>query len=272
MNYENMPKKDIFCIDMRSYYASAMAVLHGLDVMTTPIAVIGSFDQPGSVVLSASIPMKKRFGISGSSRRFEIPKHPDIHLFEPKMNYFIELSMEITKYIANYVPPECIHSYSIDESWVDLTQTERLWGPPEDTAKQIQKEIYEIFGIPNAVGMGPNMLIAKLALDLEAKKTGFAKWNYEDIPQKLWPVRSLSKMWGIGKQMEANLNAMGIQTIGGIANADLKDLEKRFGIMGHQLYNHAWGIDLSELGEPLVKNSALSFGKGQMLMKDFHTR
>lgn len=66
-----MPKKDIFCIDMRSYYASAMAVLHGLDVMTTPIAVIGSFEQPGSVVLAASPPMKKRFGIkSGVSRRY----------------------------------------------------------------------------------------------------------------------------------------------------------------------------------------------------------
>ncbi|TBV85495.1 UV damage repair protein UvrX [Lysinibacillus sp. OL1] len=273
MNYEDMPKKDIFCIDMRSYYASAMAVLHGLDVMTTPIAVIGSFEQPGSVVLAASPPMKKRFGIkSGVSRRYEIPKHPDIHLFEPKMNYFIELSMEITKYIANYVPPECIHSYSIDELFVDISKTDNLWGEPEGLARRIQREIYEIFGIPNSVGMGPNMLIAKLALDISAKKTGFAKWTYEDVPTKLWPVRPLSEMWGIGKQMEANLNAMGIQTIGGIANSDPKELEKRFGIMGLQLYNHSWGIDLSELGEPLVKNSALSFGKGQMLMKDFHTR
>lgn len=273
MNYEDMPKKDIFCIDMRSYYASAMAVLHGLDVMTTPIAVIGSFEQPGSVVLAASKPMKEIFGIkSGISRRYQIPKHPDIYLFEPKMNYFIELSMEITKYIANYVPPECIHVYSIDEQFVDITNSVKLWGNPEELAKKIQKEIYEVFGIPNAVGMGPNMLIAKLALDLEAKKTGFAKWSYEDIPQKLWPVRPLSEMWGIGKQMEANLNAMGIQTVGGLANTDVKELEKRFGIMGHQLYNHAWGIDLSELGEPLVKKSALSFGKGQMLMKDYHTR
>ncbi|WP_238602133.1 DNA polymerase thumb domain-containing protein [Lysinibacillus parviboronicapiens] len=111
-----------------------------------------------------------------------------------------------------------------------------------------------------------------LALDLDAKKSGFAKWAYEDIPQKLWSVRPLSEMWGIGKQMEANLNAMGILTVGGLAQANLKELEKRFGIMGNQLYHHAWGIDLSTFGEPLVTNSALSFGKGQMLMKDYHTR
>lgn len=155
---------------------------------------------------------------------------------------------------------------------MDLTGTEKLWGSPEQAAKTIQQAIYEQFRIPSAIGMGPNMLMAKLALDLEAKKSGFAKWSYEDVPKKLWSVRPLSEMWGIGKQMERNLHAMGIQTVGGLANADLKELEKRFGVMGNQLYYHAWGIDLSSLGEPLVTNAALSFGKGQMLMRDYHTR
>uniref|UniRef100_UPI0040647C05 DNA polymerase thumb domain-containing protein n=1 Tax=Bacillus paralicheniformis TaxID=1648923 RepID=UPI0040647C05 len=89
----------------------------------------------------------------------------------------------------------------------------------------------------------PNMLMALSALDLEAKKTGFAKWTYEDIPQKLWPVRPLSEMWGIGKQMEAKLNVMGIQTVGGLANADLDELEKQIGVIGNQLYYNAWGIE-----------------------------
>ncbi|CAM5360166.1 UV damage repair protein UvrX OS=Lysinibacillus sphaericus OX=1421 GN=LS41612_13005 PE=3 SV=1 [Lysinibacillus sphaericus] len=188
------------------------------------------------------------------------------------MSFFIQMSMTITKLIANYVPVDAIHVYSVDESFVDLTGTEKLWGSPEETAKEIQKAILDQFSIPSAVGMAPNMLIAKLASDLEAKKTGFAKWTYEDIPKKLWPVRPLSEMWGIGKRMEANLNAMGIQTVGGLANADLAELEKCFGVMGNQLYYHAWGIDLSKLGEPLITNGALSFGKGQMLMRDYHTR
>lgn len=97
-----------------------------------------------------------------------------------------------------------------------------------------------------AVGVGPNMLMAKLALDIDAKKTGFAKWTYEDVPTKLWPVKPLSEMWGIGKQMEANLNKLGIQTVGGLANADLDELEKQFGVKGNLLYHHAWGIDLSK--------------------------
>ena len=108
--------------------------------------------------------------------------------------------MAITRLIAQYVPPEAIHVYSVDESFIDLTGTEQLWGSPEQVAKLIQEDIYEKFRIPSAIGMGPNMLMAKLALDLEAK-TGFAKWTYADVPTKLWPVRPLSDMWGIGKQM-----------------------------------------------------------------------
>lgn len=267
-----MPHRPIICIDMKSFYASCMAMLHGLDIMTMPIAVVANFNQPGSVVLAASPMMKERFHIKTGNRRYEIPNHPEIRLFEPKMSFFIEMSMMITKLIANYVPLDCIHVYSVDESFVDLTGTEKLWGAPEETAKEIQRAIMDQFSIPSAVGMGPNMLISKLALDLESKKTGFAKWSYEDIPTKLWPLKPLSKMWGIGKQIEARLNAMGIHTVGGLANADLKELEKEFGIIGNQLYHHAWGIDLSTIGEPILSKEQISFGQGQMLMRDYPTR
>ncbi|WP_336636682.1 DNA polymerase thumb domain-containing protein [Lysinibacillus fusiformis] len=272
MNYEEMPNRPIMCIDMKCFYASCIAMLHGIDILETPVAVVANFDQPGSVVLAASPLMKEKYKIKTGSRRYEIPKHPDIQLFEPKMTFFIQMSMTITKLIANYVPVDAIHVYSVDESFVDLTGTEKLWGSPEQAAREIQAAILDQYNVPSAVGLGPNMLMAKLALDLEAKKTGFAQWTYDDIPKKLWPVRPLSEMWGIGKQMEANLNKMGIQTVGGLANADLNDLEEQFGVMGNQLYHHAWGIDLSKLGEPLITNGALSFGKGQMLMRDYHTR
>lgn len=272
MNYGEMPNRPIMCIDMKCFYASCIAMLHGIDILETPVAVVANFDQPGSVVLAASPLMKEKYKIKTGSRRYEIPKHPDIQLFEPKMSFFIQMSMTITRLIANYVPVDAIHVYSVDESFVDLTGTEKLWGSPEKAAREIQAAILDQYNVPSAVGLGPNMLMAKLALDLEAKKTGFAQWTYDDIPKKLWPVRPLSEMWGIGKQMEANLNKLGIQTVGGLANADLNDLEEQFGVMGNQLYHHAWGIDLSKLGEPLITNGALSFGKGQMLMRDYHTR
>lgn len=272
INYDEMPNKPIFCIDMKSFYASCIAVLEGLDVLQEPIAIVGNLNQPGSVVLAASPPLKERFNIRTGNRRYEIPKHPDIKIFEPKMKYFLDMSMAITQLIAQFVPREQLHIYSVDESFFDLSGTTKLWGPPEQTALAIQEAIFKQFGIPSSIGMGPSMLMAKLALDLEGKRTGFAKWTYEDVQKKLWKVSKLSNMWGIGKQMEVNLNAMGIQTVGGLANTELKELEKRFGIMGNQLYYHAWGIDLSEMGEPLVKNKALSFGKGQMLMRDYPTR
>lgn len=271
MNYDNLPNQSIICVDMRSFYASCVAMLEGLDVMKVPIAVVGNLQQPGGVVLAASPPMKEKFRVKTGTRRWEIPKHPDIRLFEPKMSFFIEMSMAITRLIAQYVPDDAIHCYSIDEAWVNLSGTETLWGPPEETAKDIQKAIYNQFRIPSSVGMGPNMLMSKLALDLEGKKTGIAKWTYEDVPKKLWPVRPLSEMWGIGSRMEANLNDMGIFSVYDLAHSDLRELEKKFGIMGNQLYYHAWGIDNSNFGEPLVKGQ-ISFGKGQMLMRDYHTR
>jgi len=269
--YEQAPNRSIMCIDMRCFFASCMAMLENLDPLEVPIAVVGNFEQKGSIVLAASPPMKKRFGIKTGSRLFEIPKHPDIRLFEPKMEFFVQMSMEITNLINQFVPKEAIHVYSIDESFVDLSGTEKLYGPPEETAEYIQKSIYSQFQIPSAVGMGPNMLMAKLALDLDAKKTGFAKWTYEDVPKKLWPISPLSEMWGIGRRTERSLNNMGIFTVGDLAQADLKTLEDHYGIMGNQLYYHAWGIDLSPLGAPLAQGQ-ISFGKGQVLMRDYRGR
>lgn len=269
--YEQLPNRPIICIDMKSFYASCIAMLEGLDVTKVPIAIVGNFKQPGSVVLAASQPMKDRFHIKTGNRRYEIPKHPDIRLFEPKMSFFIEMSVTITKLIAQFVPREAIHVYSVDECFVDLTGTTKLWGEPEDVALHIQQAIYNQFRIPSAIGMGPNMLMAKLALDLEAKKTGFAKWTYEDVPKKLWPLRSLSEMWGIGKRLEQRLNRLRIYTVGDLANSNLAMLENEFGVLGNQLYHHAWGIDLSTLGEPIIQKQ-VSFGKGQMLMRDYRTR
>lgn len=269
--YADAPKRSIICIDMLSFYASCIALWENLDVMQVPIAVIANFQQKGSVVLAASPPMKKRFNIKTGNRLFEIPQHPDIRLFEPKMEFFVRMSVEITRVLNDFVPKEAMHVYSVDEAFVDLTGTEKLWGPPEETAKYIQQRIYDQFQIPSAVGMGPNMLMSKLALDLEGKKKSFAKWTYEDVPTKLWPVRPLSEMWGIGKRTEKTLQNMGIFSVGDLAHADLELLEKRFGIMGNQLYYHAWGIDHSIVGAPIMQGQ-VSFGKGQVLMRDYNSK
>ncbi|MEK3955285.1 Y-family DNA polymerase [Psychrobacillus sp. FSL K6-1464] len=269
IDYSSFPNRSIACIDMMSFYASCIAVLHDLDVRTVPIAVIGNLEQKGSVVLAASPAMKKRFRVKTGTRLFEIPNHPDIKIYEPKMQYFLEMSMAVTNILHKYVPPEAVHVYSVDESFIDLTGTEKLWGPPEHTIKEIQKEILETLQLHSTAGMGPNMLMAKLALDLSAKKTGFAKWTYADVQTKLWPVSPLSEMWGIGRGTEKTLNNMGIFSIGQLARTPLELLEDKFGVMGNQLFHHAHGIDLSEMGSPSQERQ-ISYGKSQILMRDYN--
>jgi DNA polymerase V len=184
------------------------------------------------------------------------------------MSHYLDRSLAITRLLNRFVPFECIHPYSIDESFIQLDGTERLWGPAEEAAERIRTEIYKQFGLPSAVGIGPNMLLAKLALDLEAKKKGVAEWDYADVPEKLWPVTPLSKMWGIASRLERTLNHMGILSVGQLAQYDREILEKRFGVMGTQLYYHAWGVDLSKIGAPNMERQ-ISYGKGQVLLRDY---
>lgn len=269
--YVQKPERSIICIDMKCFYASCVAMLEGMDVMKVPIAVIANFEQPGSVVLAASPPLKEKHHIKTGSRKYEIPNDPEIQLFKPKMSFFIDLSIEIAKLIAEFVPKSSMFIYSIDEIFVDLTDTKKLWGSPKTTALAIQQAIYDQFRILSAVGLGPNMLLAKLALDLEAKKTGFTEWTYGDVQTKLWSVSPLSKIWGIGTNLEQRLNALGIYTIGDLAHADIQLLQKKFGVIGKQLHAHAWGIDYADLHEPFhAKN--ISFSKGQVLLKDYHKK
>ncbi|MDJ0330629.1 MULTISPECIES: UV damage repair protein UvrX [Planococcus] len=268
MKMHELPEPYIFCIDMCGFYASVSAVELGFDPLEVCLAVVGNQQRKGSVVLAASPMMKKRFGVRTGTRLFEIPNHRDILLIEPKMKLYLQKSMAISELLASYVPKESIHIYSVDESFVELTGTEKLWGAPTMTMRRIQQEILEHFKLPSSVGGGPNMLLAKLALDLEAKETGFAFWTYADVAMKLWPVKPLSRMWGIGSRTEKTLNNMGIFSVGDLACADVSVLEKQFGILGNQLHQHANGIDLSDMGTPLVEGQ-ISYGKGQILYRDY---
>lgn len=268
MKGHELPERSIFCIDMRGFYASVSAVELGLDPLEVCLAVVGNQERKGSVVLAASPMMKERFGVRTGTRLFEIPNHPDILLIEPKMKLYLEKSMAITELLGTYVPKESIHIYSVDESFIELTGTEKLWGSPELTMRRIQQKLLDSFKLPSSVGGGPNMLMAKLALDLEAKETGFAYWTYADVAAKLWPVAPLRRMWGIGSRTEKTLNSMGIFCVGDLASADVSLLEERFGILGNQLHQHANGIDLSDLGSPLIEGQ-VSYGKGQILYRDY---
>ncbi|MFB7140514.1 MULTISPECIES: Y-family DNA polymerase [unclassified Bacillus (in: firmicutes)] len=266
--YEELPHHRILCIDMKSFYASCSAVMLELDPLECYLAVVGDVEREGSIVLAASPRLKKEFGIKTGSRVFEIPKDPRIKIVNPSMAKYLEVSTNIVKLLNEFVPLEDLHVYSVDECFLKVDGVKKLWGDAWEVAEKIRAEIMARFQLPCSVGIGPNMLLSKLCLDLEGKKDGIAEWTYEDVEKKLWQVSPLSEMWGIGKRTERTLNGVGIFTVGQLAKYPLHLLEKKFGVMGNQLYHHAWGVDLSELGAPIM-NGQISFGKSQILMRDY---
>ncbi|MGI8317200.1 DNA polymerase IV [Halobacillus mangrovi] len=272
MDYAGYPRNDVLCIDMRSFYASVECMKRGLDPKTALLAVVGDTRRKGSIVLAASPMLKKKHGISNVSRFFELPDDPNLVIAPAHMGDYLEVSVEITKMIKNYVPQEAIHVYSVDELWVTINGLGRLYGSPYDIAKMIQSEIREQFGIECVIGIGDNKFLAKVVMDIHAKKAedGIAECRYEDVAEKLWPC-DIHDIWGIGSRMTRNLNRMGILTLGHLANHPLKYLKKNYGIMGEQLYWHAWGIDLSPVYGNFVKTEQKSYGHGITLLRDYDT-
>lgn len=269
LEYKNTRK--ILCIDLRGFYASCECVMRGLNPMETKLAVVGNLKRQGSIVLAIS-PAVKKLGIRSRCRYFELPKNKGIIMAPARMRTYLEFSQKIVRIFLKYVPIEDLHIYSIDESFLDVTETMHLYtNDIKEMAKIIMDDILTEMYLPAACGIGPNMLLAKLSLDLEAKKNpdGIAYWKYEDVEDKLWPVKPLSQMWGIGSNLERTLNNMGIFKVGDIANFDVNKLSRKLGVIGEELYYHSHGIDLSTTRNP-HKIEDHSYGLGQTLFKDYY--
>lgn len=268
MDYSTYPCHDILCIDMRSFYASVEAIRLGLDPMQVMLAVVGDMKRPGSIVLAASPALKKTYGISNVSRFFELPNDPNIHVVQAHMSDYIKASLNITKLLMKYVPKEAIHVYSIDETWITVNGLEKLYGNRWQIAKKVKSDIFHTYGLTCSIGIGDNKFLAKVVMDLYAKKTGIAECTYEDVKTKLWPF-PVEDIWGIGSRMKDNLNRMGIVTLGQLAKTEVNKLKRHFGIMGEQLYWHAWGIDLSPVYGNFLNTEQKGFGHGITLLRDY---
>ncbi|MDT0700361.1 Y-family DNA polymerase [Staphylococcus chromogenes] len=269
-DYYQCQQRDILCVDLKSFFASVSCILNGLDPLKVKLAVVADTKRQGSVVLAAT-PELKKIGIKTGSRLFEIPQRNDIYITNPKMRTYMKVSNEISKIALNYVPHEDFHQYSIDEFFMDITDSYHLFtNTPREFAKLLQYKIYKSTGIKSTIGIGSNMLLAKVSMDIEAKKTidAIAEWRYEDVPNKLWEIDKLTDMWGINKRTAIKLNKRGIFTVGQLAQYPYEYLKRDFGIIGVELHLHANGIDESLIRKPYkVKNKGL--GKSQILMRDY---
>lgn len=265
--------KHILCIDLKSFYASVECALLGLDPFTTPLVVADASRGGGSIVLAVS-PYLKKFGVPGRCRIFELPKNIDIIYQKPRMEKYLEYSTKIVEIYLHFVSEEDLYVYSIDEVFLDFSKYREYYRKTDvEIAKMILKAIYDETKITATCGIGPNMLLAKLALDIESKHSPdfIAEWTYENYQEKLWNVTPLSEMWGIGRNTEAKLNQLGLFKIGDIAKYDINKLKKKMGIIGEELWYHTHGVDMSILQDKdKIKPIAKSFGTGQTLFRDYY--
>lgn len=269
-DYNQCQNRDVLCIDLKSFFASVSCIRKGLDPMSTKLAVVGNTKRQGSVVLAATPPLKK-LGIKTGSRLFEIPNRSDIYITNPQMRTYLNISTQISRILMKYVPAEDFLQYSIDEAMCDVTDSYHLFADsPYELARIIQKDIYSQTAINSTIGIGSNILLAKVSMDIEAKHTkeGIAEWRYQDVPNKLWPIKNLTDIWGINTKTAKKLNKRGIFKIEDLAKYPYVYLKRDFGIIGIDLHLHANGIDESIIREShKTKNKGL--GKSQVLLRDY---
>ena len=266
-------KRNIICIDLKSFYASVECILRDLNPDTTPLVVADKARGNGSIVLAVT-PYLKNQGVPSRCRIFELPGNLDIIYARPQMEKYLEYSTKVIETYLEFVSEEDLYVYSIDEAFLDVTNYLNYYNLKDyEIAVKILSRIYEKLSLKATAGVGPNMLIAKLAMDIEAKHVlnNLAVWNYDNIEEKLWPVTPLSKMWGIGRRMEHHLNLLGLNTVGDIANYSKKSLKRRFGILGEELYYHTHGIDMSMIKDKdILRKKVKSIGTNQVLFKDYY--
>lgn len=268
-----MKERYYLCIDLKSFYASVECIDRGLNPYLTPLVVADKSRGGGSIVLAVS-PRLKNEGVPSRLRIYELPKRDDIVFATPRMNRYLEISSMVVSIFLDYVGEDDLHIYSVDESFLDVTNYLKYHNMDVLTlSKAIKKRIYEELELTCTIGIGSNMLLAKIAMDIESKKTkdGIAYWTKNDIKTKLWNISPLSKFWGIGSRLEKRLNKLGIYTIKELANYPKKLLIDAFGIIGGELHDHANGIDNTNIREKYTPiNESLS--SSQVLFEDYNPK
>lgn len=274
MDYGNW-KKAYVCIDLKSFYASVECVERGLDPMTTDLVVADPSRGDRTICLAVSPSLKAR-GVSGRARVFEIPKSFEYIMATPRMNLYMEYAAEIYKIYLDYIAAEDMHVYSIDEVFFDVTAyLKRYDMDPKQMAEFLMKEVYERIGVRATAGVGPNLYLAKIAMDIIAKHaTDFVGVLDEDeYKLRLWDHKPLTDFWMIGRATAKKFERIGITTMGGIAALAARDEDlfyRMFGINAELLIDHAYGIETTEMPDIKgYKTKSHSLSHGQVLMRDY---
>lgn len=261
-----------FCIDMKSFFASVECAERGLNPFETNLVVADETRGNGTICLAIS-PAMKALGVKNRCRLYEIPKGIKYITAMPHMKKYIKYNGDIYDIYLDYIEPQDIHVYSIDEAFLDVTDYLRIYHKsPRQFAKQLINEIAERTHIPSTVGIGTNLYLAKIALDIDAKKRpDHIGWLNEDLYQeKLWHHKPLTDFWQIGRGIELRLQKLGIHDMAEIAKADESRLYKEFGINAELLIDHAWGRETCTIADIKAHHSKTkSLSSSQILFSDY---
>ncbi len=261
-----MRSKVIFLADMESFYAG-VEMSRNPALRGKPVAVCGDPALRHGIVLAAS-PEAKSFGVKTGQPAWEARRLcPRVIFVHPHMQTYIDYSLRITRIFEQYT--DRVLPYSIDEQFLDLTGLENIFGPPKQIAAAVNAQVWQETGIRCRIGMGENLLQAKMACDCFAKKSreGFFELNNDNYPRYTWSL-PIGSLFGVGHRMEKNFHRIGVRTIGHLAGLPREMLRRRWGINGEVLWLNARGIDYSTV-EPDPVSEQKGIGHTATLPRDY---
>lgn len=264
--------RSYMCIDLKTFYASVECVDRGLDPMTTNLIVADKERSDKTICLAVS-PAMKALGVRNRCRVFEIPKHINYITAPPRMKKYIEVSADIYEIYLKYISKDDIHVYSIDEVFMDVTDYLSMYRmTARELGVTIMKDVFEQTGILATCGIGTNLYLAKIALDITAKHSEdrIGELTEETYCETLWNHRPLTDFWRVGPGIAKRLERYGIYTMEDVAHADEEILYHDLGVDAELLIDHAWGrepVTMEDIKNYKAQSRCLT--SGQVLMRDY---
>lgn len=267
-----MKSRVFFCIDMKSFFASVECAERKLNPLTTNLVVADESRGKGAICLAVS-PKMKSLGVKNRCRLFEIPTNIDYIVAKPSMRKYIKYCADIYDIYLNHIAPEDIHVYSIDEAFIDATDYIALYKTtPKTFAKKLTDEIAEKLHIPASVGIGSNLYLAKIALDITAKHApDHIGILTEDTYRKtLWHHRPITDFWNVARGTATRLANYGVYDMEGITRMPETLLKRLFGKNYKILLDHAWGKETCQMKDiKAYKSQAHSVSQSQILFENY---
>ena len=267
-----MPERQYLCIDQKSFYATVECVARGLDPMKTNLVVADPERSENTICLAVS-PSMKALGVKNRCRIKDIPSHIKHIVAQPRMQLYIDCAAEIYAVFLKYIAPEDIHVYSIDESFLDVTNYLKMYGmSAKELAVMIIKDVKDTVGTICTCGIGTNLYLAKIALDIKAKHAVdfIGVLDEESYRAELWDHKPITDFWQIADGKATRLRNHGITTMREVAMMDEDYLYDWFGIDAELLIDHAWGRESTTIADiKAYRSKSKSLSSGQVLMRDY---